>query len=298
MTADDLTTLLREHVARDEPGHLPDPGPAVRAGRRRLRGQRLAAGAVAAVVVTAAGVAVAQALPDPGGDGPTTAIDPATRRALADYDAQQMPRLLEEHASTVFSRSVPDLPAGDFGAFDGQGNELPPKWYDKASGMSISYGGTGDHRLSVDLSHARSEAEGSSRESCANDVRSHTYLRCEVTTTPDGDLVIERLAALRELAPGDGWMLVRSDRLDRGDPGRLWFERSVKVIHSETFLTYVRETVHAPDLGSAQEELRVPVDDLAELGTDPVLVIPEPPDNPGECGPWTLPSSGVSYPCD
>lgn len=297
MTAEDLSTLLREHVARDEPGHFPDPGAAIRAGRRRLRGRRLAAGVAAATVVATAGFAAAQALPGSQSGGPTTAVDPATRRALEDYDPQQMPRLLDEHASAVFSRTVPDLPAGVFRASDGQGNELPPKWYDKASGMSISYGADTDHQLSVDLSHARSEAEGSARRYCEEGLSGGYYLSCEVTTEPDGSLAITKVMALRPLH-GPGWMAVPRDRIDRIDPDRLWFQREAKVIHSETFLTYVRETVHAPDLATAQAEFKVPVVDLLELGTDPVLVIPEPPTEPGGCGPWTMPRSHVTYSCD
>ena len=300
MTADDLATLLREHVATDEPGHSPDPGAAIRAGRRRLRGQRLAAGVAATVVVATAGIAAAQVLPGSDGDGPTTAIDPATSRALGSYDAQQMPRILDEHASAVFSRSVPDLPAGVFLASDGNGNELPAKWYDKASGMSISYGAGTDHRLSVDLSHARSEAEGSAQEYCDDGLAGGYYQTCEVSAEPDGSLAITLVMALREMTGpgGPGWMAVPGDRLDRIDPDRLWFERRVKVIHSETFLTYVSETVHAPDLAGAEAEFQVPVADLLELGTDPVLVIPEPPTDPSGCGPWTVPDSRTTTVCD
>jgi hypothetical protein len=296
MTADDLATLLRTHVSSDEPAHAPDPGVALRVGRRRLRGQRLAAGAAAAAVLATVGVAGSLAWPGSGGDGPITAIDPATRRALADYDAQQMPRLLEEHASAVFGRSVPDLPAGEFRAGDGQGNKLPPRLYDKASGMSISYGGDTDHRLSVDLSHARSEAEGSAQRYCEDGVASGTYLSCEVSTEPDGSLAITKVWALRPMTGGRGMRVVFRHDIGRTDPDKLWFEREAKVIHSQSFVTYVSETVHAPDLSHA--EFQVPVEDLVELGTDPVLVIPEPPTNPGQCGPWTLPGSGVTYPCD
>ena len=46
------------------------------------------------------------------------------------------------------------------------------------------------------------------------------------------------------------------------------------MIRSETFLTYVSETVHAPDQASAERTFEVPFTDLVELGTDPELVIP------------------------
>ena len=156
MTDDDLATLLRHDVSRDEPHWLPDVSVPVSAGRRRVRRRRIASAvAVAAVVATAGAVAV----PRLGGtDGDGRALDPA-QEALANYDAQQMPITLEEHARAVLERSVPDLGPVTFHAGDGQGQALPPELYDKASGMSVSFGDP-DHRYSVDLSHARSEAEG------------------------------------------------------------------------------------------------------------------------------------------
>jgi hypothetical protein len=296
MTTDDLSTLLREHVGLDEPAHVPDLSTTISAGRRRLRGQRLAAGTAAAAVVTVAGIAATTAWPAGSDDGPTTAIDPATSQALADYDAQQMPRLLDEHASAVFSRSVPALPTGEFRAGDGQGNELPPRLYDKASGMSISYGDGTDHQLSVSLDHARSEAEGSARRYCEVGLSDGTYLSCEVSAESDGSVAITKEWALRPMN-GPGWMAVSRDEIDRVDPDRLWFQREAKVVHSETFVTYVSETVQAPDRASADAEFQVPVEDLVELGTDPVLVIPEPPTDPSGCGPWTMPDSDVTYSC-
>jgi hypothetical protein len=100
-----------------------------------------------------------------------------------------------------------------------------------------------------------------------------------VTVTDAGDVVISRLTALRPmrmLGDSGGWRTVDTDGLDASDRDRLWFRQDVKVVHSETFLTYASETVKAPDLATAESLFRTPLADLVEIGTDPTLVIPEP----------------------
>ena len=154
--------------------------------------------------------------------------------------------------------------------------------------------------FSVDLSHARSEAEGSAQRFCDEELVSGYALSCEVSAEPDGSTAVTSVTALRQLTGpgGPGWMVVPRDRIAQIDPDRLWFQRRAKVIHSETFLTYVSETVQAPDLATAEAGFEVPAADLVELGTDPVLVIPEPPTDPSGCGPWIVPDSGTTTVCD
>lgn len=91
-------------------------------------------------------------------------------------------------------------------------------------------------------------------------------------------------------------MLVPRSKLDRVDPDKLWFEQQVKVIKSESLITYVRERVHAPTVAAAEAAFLTPAADLVEIGADPELVIPEPPTDDSGCGPWTL-DDGVSYSC-
>lgn len=295
----DLGSLLRDHADRTEPPLPPDPAPALSLGRRRLRRRRGIAACVSVAVVGVAGGLAVPLVAGHGDHGGTDhGIDPATARALADYDAGQMPRILEDHVSSVLRRSVDDLPPADFHAGDGQGARLDPEDYDKASGMSVTYEIPGQHRWSVSLSHSRSEAEGDARQTCADDVRAGYYVSCEVSRTTAGDVVITRLGALRLLAPGRaaGWMTVPTGRLDDVDPDTLWFDREVKVVHSETFLTYATEYVKAPDRETAERRLEVPVSDLVEIGTDPELVIPAPPVDDSGCGPWTK-DPGISYDC-
>jgi hypothetical protein len=298
MTHHDLSTLLRQQVTRDEPAQPPDPWVSVLSGRRRLRVRRLVASGAALAVMAGAGVTGAMLLTD--GDTPdgSRGIDPASARALADYDAQEMPRILDDHVRTVLERSVPDLGPETFRATDGQGAKLPPRLYDKASGMSVEYGPL-DHRFTVDLVHSRGEAEGSATRYCRDGLAEGYYLECEVDTDADGNVIISQLTALTRPtleASGDTtWMVARPEQLENPDP-KLWFARGVKVIKSETLVTYVAEIVKAPTRSAAEEALQVPAEDLVEVGTDPVLVIPPPPTDDSGCGPWTL-DPGDTYSC-
>ena len=297
MTHDDLATLLREDASATEPRGSLDPMVPVRLGRRRLRTRRLVSGAAAAAVVA---VGAAVAVPLTTGDGssnPARGIDAATRKALDEYDAQRMPQLMDDHVRSVLERSVPDLGPVTFHAGDGQGDALRPELYDKASGMSVSYGPR-EHRFTVDLSHAKSEAEGSATRYCKDGLAEGYYLECTVDTTADGDVVISKLEVVRPFGnrPEDGWMTVTSDELPTVNADRLWWFHTEKVIKSESLVTYVQEQVKAPTREAAEAAFQVPVADLVEIGTDPVLVIPAPPTDDSGCGPWTQ-DEGVTYSC-
>lgn len=293
MTKHELSQLVRDHVASDEP---PFTGPhdVIARGRRRVRGRRLVTGGVAALV---AAVAMGGALMTVSGDEPgdTTTIDPAIQQALDDYDAGAMPGILESKSRAVFSRSVDGLGPGGFEAVDGNSEVIPPEHYDKASGMSISFGGDSEHRLGVDLSHSRSEAEGDAQQYCDDGLAEGIYLECSVEVV-DGATVISTLWALRPYQDlPDGTMgVTRKGQLDSVDPDRLWFEHSVKVIKSETFVTYTRERVKAPTQEAADGLFQVPVTDLAELGLDPALVIPHPPAGQNGCPAWMLHPDSVA----
>ena len=51
MTDDDLATLLRHDVSRDEPLWMPDVSVPLAAGRRRLRGRRIVGAGVMAALL-------------------------------------------------------------------------------------------------------------------------------------------------------------------------------------------------------------------------------------------------------
>ncbi|WP_341925492.1 hypothetical protein [Nocardioides psychrotolerans] len=295
MTEHDLTTLVRDHVRSDEPPFTLTPDAAISRGRRTSRTRRLVAGGATLAVLAVGGAAVGpQVLGSDAPRGESTAIDPATSAFLADYDASQMPRILEEESRAVLERSVDDLGPATFEAGDNQGAPLAEKWWDRASGMSVSYGGDSEHRFAVDLAHARGEAEGDVRTYCEHGLADGSYLECSVDVRDDGAVVITNLWALRPFQ-GGGFMVVTADELATVAPDRLWFEHRVKVIKSETFVTYVSETLKAPSLDAAEAAFEVPVADLAELGTDPQVVMPAPePDPVSGCPGFVLPDSGVT----
>lgn len=299
MTDQDLATLLRAHVHADEPPFSLTPEAAISSGRRARRRSRIRRGlGSAALIGVAATVAVPLVLEN--GTGDRTAridpkIDPETAAALADYDASAMPALLDTHARGALG--ISGTPA--FAAYDDQGEKLPARYWDKASSMGVTYG-PAEHQFGVTLAHARGEAEGNAQRYCAEGLDGGYYLRCEVSTSPAGDVVISKVTAVRPMPSfGDGTMSVvtretlETGKVPEGDPSGtpfdrddLYFSRTVKVVHSETFLTYAEEQVKARSLAAADDLWRVPVRNLIELATDPALVIPKPPLGPGGCG-WT-----------
>jgi hypothetical protein len=297
MTDRELTTLVREHVIRDEPPFLLDPSVAIGRGRRTLRRRRALTGLAGAAVVVAAAVVVPQLGPASGGTG--TTMDPATAYALQHYDARRMPELMLDRAGGVLRAAHTDLGAGTFTASDSQDASLPAEYYDKASSMSVAYGNETDHRFMLSLAHSAGEAEGGAERNCRNDLAGGIYFSCEVSTTANGDVVTTRVGALRRDPTVGGWAVLtpdelRTDKVDpmNGnqepiDPADVWFSREVKSVHSMTFVSYAAESVRAPDLSTAEESFAVPVTGLIDLATDPALVIPKPPIQSNGCA-WTL----------
>jgi len=228
-------------------------------------------------------------------------VDAATSQALAQYDALKMPALMKAQVEAALGGGLDGLGEPTFTAYDDQGESLPERYYDKASGMSLEFGGKGDRRVEAQLLHARSEAEGDARKICAADLAQGIYFSCTVTTSAAGDSVTTTVSAVRPMKDSSvgGWALVTPAELSSGtakdtnpdgegpiDPAEVYFVRSVESVHSMTFLSNARETVRAPDLATAQKRWRIPVAGLEAVATDPTLVIPKPPLGPGGC-PWT-----------
>jgi hypothetical protein len=305
MTDHDLATLVRAHVSHDEPPFLLSPETSIALGRRTLVRRRARRG-LAGVLVAAAAVVAVPLVPWGGssgsGDGDRTGLDVATARALEHYDARSMPTLIDQHTRAALGDGLEGLGQAEFTAFDDQGQRLPVRYYDKASGMSVAFRGTGDRRVEVTLLHARSEAEGDARKNCAEDLAGGIDFSCTVTTSAAGDPITTTVRAVRPMSKdvgGAGWALLTPDELSSGiaddtspggqgpiDPADVYFVRRVESVHSDTFLTGAEETVHAPSLAAADKLWEVPVADLATVATDPALVIPKPPLGPGGC-PWT-----------
>ncbi|WP_205474658.1 hypothetical protein [Nocardioides sp. SYSU D00038] len=295
MTHDDLQTLLREHVARDEPSTML-PLPAIGAGRRRLRARRAVASvATVAAVGALAGVAPAlQGQLTDGGGREVAAIDPRSQAALDDYDVRRMPALMDAHVRPVLERGQPALGEPVFKAWDDQGQSLPEKYWPRASGLDVSYGDR-QHEYVVSIMHARGEAEGDHAAVCADDLAQGYALECTATTDADGNAVVSRLVALKPMArnPRAGWMTVDRERLETVGLDRLFFQRQVEVIKSETLLTQASETVKATDRDPARAGFTASYADLAEIGSDPVLVMPRPPKGENGCDAWTMPTKGL-----
>ncbi|MEO6510497.1 MAG: hypothetical protein ABIO16_05865 [Nocardioides sp.] len=302
MTHHDLAELLRDHVSADEPP-APLPHPAVSAGRRRLRTRRLSAAGAALAVLAVAGAVVGPRVV--GNGGPDTAMDPASASALAEYDVHRMPELMDQHVRRVLQQSVPDLGRSTFTAADSQMQDLPEQYWDKASSLSVSFGPE-EHAYDVSISHSRGEAEGNPEAYCADGLAAGYDLECTVSRTDDGAVVIRSLEAVKPMTVNgtpvepESWMAVTQDDLEAVPVAKLYFVHTVKVIKSETLLTYVQERVKATDRDPAAAGFSTSYDDLAAIGTDPVLVMPVPPPGDNGCSQWTLPAGegGMDVSCE
>lgn len=285
MTERDLSTLVRDHVTTDEPPFMLSADTVIGGGRRRVRVRRAVGAVACAAVVSTVGLVAVPGMLDDTSDG--SGPDTAAQEALANYDPQEMARLLKERADGVLDAPYPAHPEGKVVVRDGDWVELPTEHWDKASGMSVSYGDDqADHNISVSLYHSRGEAEGDAKRNCANDLDAGYYLVCDVITTSDGEVVVTRVSAKR-FAAGDGWYVVPRDKIDDANPKNLWFDRQVESVHSATFLTTATETVKAADLETAEGLFRVPVSDFTGLVTDADLVMPPPPKGDNGCD-WML----------
>jgi hypothetical protein len=184
---------------------------------------------------------------------------------------------------------------------DSQAQDLPEAYWDKASSLAVSFGSDA-HGYDVSIAHSKGEAEGDPERYCQEGLAEGIYLDCTAERTADGDVVISKLWALKpDVFMGDptGYTkVVRSDRLDDVPLDQLSFERSIKVIKSETLITYVSERVAATDIDPAPAAFSTPVDDLVEIGTDPELVMPVPPPGANGCPAWSMPMDGGEVFCD
>jgi hypothetical protein len=285
MTDNNLATLLREHVRAGEPPVAPSSDRAIALGRRRLARRRAGLG-VGCFVVAAAVTATAVVLPGHQGSAPVL-IDPATAAALEQYDADRMPALIDAEVRPVLERSVHDLrPGSTVTAADERGLPLGARHRDRAASMTAVYTAGAGHTFRVYLAHAGAEAEGRQRQACAQSVADGEYFSCTVERV-GGDTVITSVGAVRLMADGEWAMLTRGELRtgrvvatdadqDPVDRGQVYFRRNVKVIHSQTFVTDAAETLRAPDPSTAGARWQVPVADLQQIATDPVLVIPPP----------------------
>lgn len=278
MTENDLHTIVRDHVTSDEPPFLATPDAAIARGRRTVRRRRALTGGLCAAALAAVG---AVTVPTYVGSDDGAPHDLAVANT-PDHDASQMPQTLDEHARAAFLPTNPGLPDGERTVFDSQGTTLPPEHWDKASGMRVEYPRPG-HKLSVQLLHARSEAEGDRAAYCEQELASGYALACEVVEV-DGRPVVQITNAVRRGGGGE-WFSVTKDKVATTDPEALWFQRTVEDVRSGTLVVTAQESVKAPTLEHAP--FSVSLDALTALGTDPDLGMAPPPTYDDGCV-WTL----------
>lgn len=299
MTHDTLRGLVRDAATDHEPPFTLTPDEPLARGRRRVRGRRLTAGVACAAVLGLGAVLVPQ-LGD-GGPGGGTRLDPATAAALERYDAALMPALIDETVRRAVAEDAPPFRHGTVTARDSQDQELPPRYFDKASGWSADYDWGAQRQLRVVLLHSGSESEGDPDAYCADGVDEGYYLGCSVRRLADGTVVITTEYALRrqvENIEGDPdavtWYAVTDP--DRVDPAKLWFGRSVEARRGGIYLTSVTERVHAADRAEADRGWLVPTATMRDIATDPALVFPAPDKGPDGCT-FVLPGSPADTAC-
>ncbi len=288
----DLHTLLRDHVASDEPASTLAVDDVFRSARRRTRSRRLsvAAGCLAILATTAV---AAPWIADQG--GAESSLDAATAEALARYDAQSFPATFRDTVRASLDGVGPELEKQEVVAYDSQRQALPAKYFDKASLWSATFSWSDTHWVDAFLMHSRSESEGGARRYCDDMLSSGYDLECTVDTGADGEVLITTVSALRRGAPDmtgePTWYGV--DDVADVRPDRLWFTRAVEARRGGIFVTTAREVVKAASREEAEAAFRTPFSVLRSIATHPALSFPEPPKDENGCD-WTLPGSGVS----
>jgi hypothetical protein len=298
MTPDTLRTLVREDAGTTEPALSLTADDVLRGGRRRLRRRRAVSGLAGLAVAAVVAVAVPSLA---GGGSPTVArLDAASQAALERYDAQLMPALVDETVRRAVAGTAPPFEHAEVEAQESQGRRLPPTLLRHTSMWVGSYDWGSDHRLRVALLHSGSESEGDVDRYCQGQVEAHVALSCTVARDDQGRPVVSEVSVVRlsegvAADPGQQtWQLVLHP--ERGNPGRLWFQRSVEVRRGGIYLTSVTETVRAPDLSAAQRAWHLDPITLRTIATAPALVFPAPDPDEHGCD-YVLGNEDGAYSC-
>lgn len=294
MTDQDLRALLREHIDATEPPFTLDPAVVTAASRTGRARRVVGLGAAGLIAASIAGTVVVN-LPDDTGAGrdrTTQGIDPVTERALEEYDASAMPELVDASVRAAVGDRI-DLGERRFSvADDCCDQQLPEDEWDRAASMTTRYGMGTVRQVDVYLAHARSLTEGGACQEPTG-TRDAWEVSCEATTLAGGTVVETTVAAVYPdpVAGSGGWMALTPRNLESGklpyatlaspedahlDWDKVYFRRTVKAVHSETFLSVVSEAVVARTLEEALKRFALSVEVLTQIATDPALVIPRP----------------------
>ena len=279
MTHDTLRSLVRADGAETEPAFTLSASDVLRGGRRTLLRRRAVTGL--AGVATAAVVAAVVAVPALSHDDSSPRLDAASRAALQEYNATLMPALVDETVRQATQDTAPPFAHGTVVAEDDQGHRLAQRDLRRTSMWVGSYDWGDEHLLRVALLHSGSESEGDPDAYCRSELDVGFSVSCTTERNDQGRPVITSVTTVRPFddhsgSPERGWMVVRHP--ERGNPDRLWFQRSVEVRRGGIYLTNVSETVHAPDLASAEKAWHLDTATLRELASAPALVFPAPSD--------------------
>ncbi|MGN6575054.1 MAG: hypothetical protein ACTHKG_05150, partial [Nocardioides sp.] len=217
----------------------------------------------------------------------------ASTEALAAFDAAAFPEVIDANVRETFDGAFPAFTDHEVTAYDSQGQPVPQRYRDRASGWRATYGWSSTHWLEVNLFHSGSESEGDAQRSCDGMVESGYAFACTVDTGPHGEVVVTTVDAMRKdptsTEPVQTWIAVRSD--EKVQPDRLWFTRSVEARRGGIYVASAREVVKVPSLAAATEAFRTPTSLLEQLALDPELVFPAPEPDEHGC-PWTVPGTG------
>ncbi len=192
-----------------------------------------------------------------------------------------MPALIDETVRQATTGTAPPFAHGTVVAEDDQGHRLAQRDLRRTSMWVGSYDWGSDHLMRVALLHSGSESEGDPDAYCRSELEEGYSASCTAERDDQGRPVITSVTSIRPFddhsdSPERTWMVVRHP--ERGNPDRLWWQRSVEVRRGGIYLTNVSETVHAPDLATAEKAWHLDPSTLRELASAPALVFPAPSD--------------------
>ena len=277
MTHDTLRTLVREDGADSEPTLTLSAHEVLQGGRRSVRRRRAVTGLAGLATVALVTAVAVPALSRDGSSAPR--LDAASRAALQEYDATLMPALVDETVRQAVGDAAPAFEHGTVVAEDDQGQRLARRDLRRTSMWVGSYDWGSDHLLRVALLHSGSESEGDPDAYCRSELEEGYAASCTAERDDLGRPVITSVSTIRPFDDGSDspertWMVVRHP--ERGNPDRLWWQRSVEVRRGGIYLTNVSETVHAPDLASAEKAWHLDASTLRAIASAPALVFPAP----------------------
>lgn len=293
MTDHQLSTLVRAHVADDEPRFDLDPQRVVLAGRSRLRRRRLAVGAAGLVVVAlvAAGAVVGGGLPRTVGPSHGT------------YDGSQMPGHIRSAVSAAAPRDL-DLPSPTIYGRDGGDTDLPARYLDKASGFVAVYRLTPTDTLEVRAFHSGLMARDRRPTWCPTNL-SRGAVDCDTSGVARGWTLLTVTMPVVHFSLEQPFPRRPGSLLEwRTVPGatkpldQLWWERRAETVRTGTLVVIVSERVKATTRADAERRWAFSPRAMRAIATDPGLTFTRPPEDPSNTCDWVAPRYRDNIECN